>query len=400
LDPPQVLAQIEYAQAGTMYWTELHINPLTRAEKAYSFGNQLGENKMKPYLSSKLLAVVALVFFLTAVSFAQGFDGRSPLSTSVLVARALRNGTLHFDSNATLPPAGVLGNVQASEGGSPVNEDPIVANPINPRQLLTGGNDYNCGSLQGFYTTGDGGKTWSHTCLGTLAGHSGVGDPGVGYDLNGTAYITGIDEGSNNVIVFETSTNNGQSWSSPAIAVSATFSGGLTDKDWLQVDTNLSSPFKNSLYISVTQFDASETHTQISVTHSNDGGSSWNTVLVDTAQAAPIYDQFSDLAVGKDGAVYVTWIRCNASAGDCGGSATSMMFSKSTDGGNTWSSPVTMATVMLAPDRCGCAFYGNLPNTSERVSNIPAVDVDNSNGSHAIPVKSRLPSSRQKHFDI
>ena len=37
-------------------------------------------------------------------------------------------------------------------------------------------------------------------------------------------------------------------------AVTQEFSGGLTDKPWMQIDTYPSSPTVNSMYISVTQF--------------------------------------------------------------------------------------------------------------------------------------------------
>ena len=59
-----------------------------------------------------------------------------------------------------------------------------------------------------------------------------------------------------------------------------------------------------------------------------------------------------------------------------------MYFSKSTDGGNTWSAPSVITTAPLAPDANGCCYYGALPNTSERVSNIPVIGVDNSTGPH------------------
>jgi len=276
----------------------------------------------------------------------------------------------------------VLPNVQASEGGLPVNEDPIAVNPVNSKQLLTGGNDYNCPSLQGFFASGDGGSTWSHTCMNALAGYSGSGDPGVAYDRNGIAFITGVD--SSRAIAIEGSGNNGTTWTAPVAAVKPTFSGGLTDKPWLQVDTNAASPHVNSLYISVTQFDATGTVSEISVTHSDNRGKTWTTVVVDTPQSRPAVDQFSDLAIGKDGTVYLSWMRCPGTGptGGCGGTVASMMFSKSTDGDNTWSAPAVMATVTLAPDTCN-AYYGCLPGTLERVSNIPAIDVDNSNGPHA-----------------
>src|SRR5260370_11534368 len=60
-----------------------------------------------------------------------------------------------------------------------------------------------------------------------------------------------------------------------------------------------------------------------------------------------------------------------------------MMFSKSSDGGTTWSAATVMFTAKLAPDSCGCAFYGSLPNTFERVSNIPVIGIDTSTGTHA-----------------
>ncbi len=93
----------------------------------------------------------------------------SPISTGVLVAQAIHNGTIRLNSQASgsvispalscKPAPCALPNVQASEGGQPVNDDPIAINPANHKNLLTGGNDYNCASLQGFYASSDGGTT-------------------------------------------------------------------------------------------------------------------------------------------------------------------------------------------------------------------------------------------------
>ncbi len=354
---------------------------------------------MKKYLALLFAALMIVGLFQVSAArpaSAQAIGGLSPISGSVLVAEAIHSGALHPGSGAqgvganpslSCKPEGhcVLPNVQASSGSSINNEDPIAVNPVNHKELLTGSNDYNCGGLQGFFASGDRGSTWSSTCLGTLSGCSGDGDPGVGYDLAGAAYATGINVCSSaSHIVFEKSTNNGGSWSAPAIAVSNLFSGGLTDKDWLQIDDSASSKHAGALYISVTQFDSSSNRA-ISVSHSDAGGSTWTTVQVDTLQTYPNVDQFSDLAIGASGTVYVTWMRCTADGpkGDCGGTTATLMISSSTDGGTTWSTPVTIASVSLAPDACGCAFYGSLPNTNERVSEIPATDVDRSSGTHS-----------------
>jgi hypothetical protein len=324
----------------------------------------------------------------------------SPLSTGLLMAKAFHAGlivpavgpyytsTIRNEALTCTPTPCVLPNVQASNGGQPVDEDPIVANRQNASELLTGGNDYNCSTtLQGFFGSNDGGSTWHAACLPLIPGGSGgLGDPGVAYDITGTlAYATGIqDAPSGQDIVFVKSTNNGVSWGTPVVAVLPTLSGGTTDKPWTQVDLSANSPYSNAIYISNTQFDSSS-DSEISVTHSTDGGVTWTTKVVDTKQIYPTsVDQFSDLAIAKNGTVYVSWQRCpaNGITGDCGGTTATMMVSKSTDGGNTWSAPVVMASVTLAPDSAGC-FYGCLPNTGERVSDIPVIDVDNSTGIHA-----------------
>jgi hypothetical protein len=329
--------------------------------------------------SLRLIAVVtsllSLSLILTAALNAQVLE-KSPISGGVLAARAYRAGLLKPMSTNTLAPGApgltcspapcILPNSQASGGGQPVNEDPVAVNLKNPKQVLTGGNDYNCPTIQGFYASSDGGSTWTRTCL---PGSGGEGDPIVGYNLKNVAFAGGIQNGN---VVLSSSTNNGQTWGTPVI-VSTPLLGSLADKPWLEIDTNASSPFVNNMYVSITQFDGNS-DSEISVSSSKDGGKTWATVAVDTKQIYPNeVDQFSDLAVGADGTVYASWQRCpaNGPTGDCGGTVAKILLSKSTDGGNTWSAPVTVATPTLVPDTCG-AFYGCLPNTGERVSNIAA----------------------------
>src|SRR5215472_5058188 len=182
-------------------------------------------------LLGALPALPALARDAAAAShaFAQSPLPRSPLSGSVLVAQAIHKGLLQPTSHGTgftplpqlptcSPTPCAIPNVQASEGGKPVNEDPIAANPVNAQQLLTGGNDYNCSSLLGFFASANGDSTWNHTCMNTPAADPvGCGDPGVGYDLGGTAFITGIASPNSScfpgVIIFEKSTDNGKKWS-------------------------------------------------------------------------------------------------------------------------------------------------------------------------------------------
>ena len=313
------------------------------------------------------------------------------------MARAIAAGRVHlpaaqvtsFNAQPAVtcghPPC-VLPNVDAAEGGSnPVNEDPIASNPNNSSQWITGGNDYNCSSLQGFFATSDNGSTFTRNCLKTLSSKVGAGDPALGYDLSNNVYVAGIDANSSfttGQIVIAKSTDGGVTFPSPHVAVSS-LSGGLTDKEWMEIDTNPSSPFAGNIYISVTDFSPSNS-SQITVSHSTDGGTTFSTVKVGSPVNAPAVNQFTDLAIAKNGTVYVSYINCpgTGTTGDCGGTSTKILVSKSTDGGNTWSTPVTATTVTLAPDSCG-AYYGCLPNTFERVSDIPVIAVDNSPGANS-----------------
>jgi len=338
--------------------------------------------------------LIALPLFLATIADAQttGFPlEKLPYSGGILMERAIRDGRVHLpEDNALLqrllpaetcsPVPCVLPNVDVFPSSAPVNEVPVAVNHKNIKQLLTGSNDYNCGTLVGFNTSNDGGATWSHTCFSSING-KGSGDPGVAYDLKGNAYISAIDDRAP-AIDFQKSTNNGRSWSPPAVAVPS-LNGGLTDKPWLEVDTNPTSRFKNSLYISITQFDPNG-DTQITLTHSHDGGKTWKVGFVGPLRIFPgSIDQFSDIAIGADGTVYLTWLHCptTGSTGDCGGTTATMYLTRSGDGGKTWTRPHAIFKAALAPDTCN-AYYGCLPNTMEEIIDIPVIAVDNSKGAH------------------
>lgn len=346
-----------------------------------------------------VLTGAALVSAATAAMAQTNALENLPLSSGVLMARKVlaERAALAAADAATRREAGgigidlscnpkpcVLPNAQASAGPQPVNENAITVNPATNTDLISTGNDYNCGTtLQGIFSSIDSGSTWRRTCTTPLPGNSGLGDPVPGYNRNGTAYVIGInspDGGSTGVVAIQSSTDKGLTWGAARRAVPATL-GGLADKPWLEVDTQPTSPFRDSLYVSVTQFDPTFTQLQITVSRSRDGGKTWKTANAGALQTSPDIVQFSDLAVGRDGTVYLTYMKCSATSGFgiCGGGNATMLFQKSTDGGVSWSAPVTMATVRLATAPCG-AFYGCLPNTGERVSNIPAIAVDNSTG--------------------
>jgi hypothetical protein len=355
-----------------------------------SGGRRAARSKRRLIMGAVAALALGSVFVAAQVASAgkqQTPTTLSPLSAGVQVAQALRAGTLSAApagaQSVESPDLSVLPNVKANAGSQPSNEVPITADPSNGTHLLSGSNDYNCGTVQGFYSSSNSGSSWTSHCMTALAGFSGDGDPDVAYDTSGNSYIAGIQEsGGVGRIVYEKSTNNGSTWSATATAVLPLFASGFTDKDWMESDHGTASPRPGALYISVTQFNSGFTQDAISVAHSYDGGATWSDVQVDPTQnLSSQVDQFSDLAVANDGTVYVTWMRCppTGPTGDCGGTTAKMLISKSTNGGVTWSAATQITTATLAPDSCG-AYYGCVPGTNERVSNLPVVDVDHSTG--------------------
>jgi hypothetical protein len=285
------------------------------------------------------------------------------------------------------PAPCVLPPTQASEGGSTVMDAPIVTNPLNSKQLLLGSVDFNCAEYEsslGFHLSRDGGSTWNHTCMPVVVNEGRVylpfDEPLVGYDRKGAAYIAGGYDDSEGLgygfVGFQKSTD-GTPWSNPAVALrlpgrTYPFETSFT------VDTNAGSPRVNSLYVSGVMWMPYKN--QVLVSHSTDSGVTWTQAAVDAVQKYPEKDDFTRMTAGKDGTVYLTFMHCRGKGGSGGGLCPTvhMMFSKSTDGGSTWSQAVEMATVKMP-------HYWWLPNTNPNVGvcNYPVIGVDNSSGPHA-----------------
>jgi len=191
------------------------------------------------------------------------------------------------------------------------------------------------------------------------------------------AYIAAVYDhyGYNTGPVGIQSSTDGINWSKP---VNALQEGRFPSNPWLAVDTSVTSPYLNNLYISAVIVSGdSDQINRVYVSHSGDGGATWQPVAVAPAQIFPKEDNYTNLTIGKDGTVYLTWMYCDAiGSGYCGSKEIAhAVFSKSSDGGNTWSSPTLMATVSIGPD--------SLPNTKVGMSFYPVIGVDNSNGPHA-----------------
>jgi hypothetical protein len=285
--------------------------------------------------------------------------------------------------NCTPAPC-VLPPTQASEGGSIVTDTPIMTNPLNPQELLLGSDDFNCpgGAALGFHLSRNGGSTWKRVeCMPAIINkqmtYVPTDEPSLSYDRNGSAYIAGTyffdSDGTDYGLVGVQKSTDGTHWTKPVVALRMP---GQTFpfETQMMVDSNSDSPRVNSAYVAGVMWSDQGIKNQVVVSHSTDGGAAWTQSAVDRVQRYPEQDRLTRNAVGKDGTVYTTWLHCvGTKTAICRDDIGHIMFSKSVDGGNKWSSPSAIAKVTMPPDWL-------LPITFERVYNYPAIVADNSDG--------------------
>jgi uncharacterized repeat protein (TIGR03803 family) len=294
-------------------------------------------------------------------------------------------GPIHRPGGFNCSPAPcVLPPTQASEGGDTVTVSPVLANPLNPKELLLGSVDFNCPQV-GFHLSRDGGSTWVRTlCMPPIFKPELLepgGEPLVAFDRHGVAYVFCVfgpnGTGVHGAIGFSKS-KDGTHWSQPRIALQPPGASVIYFTSMV-VDTSPKSPWVNSVYASgVMQQDKENGSFQILVAHSTDGGRTWKQTAVDRLRRNNP-DNYTRMAVGKNGTVYLAWLHCPAAGPDqgCLDTANHVTFSKSLDGGNTWSAPRDIATVRVT-------YESALPNTNGiGVANYPVIAVDDSDGPYS-----------------
>jgi hypothetical protein len=221
-------------------------------------------------------------------------------------------------------------NVAVTNTPQPNNEPAIAVDPNDPNHIVAAGNDYgtpNEDAWVGYYVSWDGGKTWSRDLIpgyrngpiSPLTGFEGAGDPVVCFGPEGNVYISGI--------AFKRATN-------PINPIGFGYNAGRADAIFVARST-----------------DGGETFDQISL-------------LVTALQAMIAFHDKEWMAVDmNNGNVYVMWAVFTFLM------AASIMFSRSTDGGNTYSAPQVISeytardfenqgsTIQVTPDGTVHAFW-------------------------------------------
>jgi len=320
--------------------------------------------------------------------------------------------TVNFDTQTNLvQPAPFPQNKQ--------NEPAIAQNPTNLMNLIAGSNDEideqactatSCSfkfgiGLSGVYVSSDGGASWSqfsaaaggdntasfnggmiHTLpgFGKLASDLGIpglasdGDPSIAFSRDGVAYygslagVRGVVTNSE-LLTVSRSADGGNTWSDPVLATDKTNPVDFNDKIDIWVDAGANSPFAGNVYVSWTLFQGPPGRAEpIVFSRSTDGGRTFSPAQ----QLTPAHNnnsiggrQGSAIRTGPNGEVYVFF----ESGTEINGTKTNaQMFVKSTDGGQTFSRQAVASTVVDIPSP--------LPGSSFRNDSFPSLDVNQVTG--------------------
>ena len=302
--------------------------------------------KISNSLSTNLLLWLCLTLTSTPAALAQ----------QKLTPKSQVNGS----RSAKPSPVIVVGpNVQVSKAFSSNahNETHVAANPRNPLNLLGGSmvwlEEKNTQTVVA-YASFDGGKTWSVS----LKFDDGLyhSDPAAGFDAEGNAYFlqittTGGREPKLYTHVYR-SKDGGKSWLEPIIMP-------MVDRNYVAVDDG-PGKYHGSLYINGARSRV------IRVLRSRDRGASF--VGEVQAAAAPSGRRNTGLAplvILSDGTLVVSFMDTDEVPDpDIEGSPTkqnaAMKVVTSTDGGETFSEPVTIAPIALGHDLTSNAQHFSL----------------------------------------
>jgi hypothetical protein len=160
-----------------------------------------------------------------------------------------------------------------------------------------------------------------------------AGDPSLARDnVSGKIYFATLGYSSGNVIQVFRSTDGGATWAAPVNGAPGVSSGHTLDKEWITVD-NATGSGQGNVYLVYTNFGGlfGSTDYGIYLTRSTDGGDTWSTPLSLGGS------QGGYVTVGPDHSVYVFYFSS--------GSSDKILMRKSTDQGVTFGSAVTVATL-------------------------------------------------------
>lgn len=265
----------------------------------------------------------------------------------------------------------------------------IVVNPNNPNQMVAASNTFKfpwtCGprTIQTIFYSSDGGATWGFTCApspiaygldcNALGGIILGSDPSLGWNRNGEVFlnymaICGVGGAPRSAIVIAKSSNGGATWTPQGIIKNSWATGEFEDKNFLAIDTHATSPYKDRLYSCWVRDNNQK------IAYSSNNGVTWTEKDLPTPPQGGA-DMICDMAIQKNGTVHVMIETETCDDVQCYDAW--IYYTRSTDGGNTWSTPTKISDLnftAFGSDSCPDA------QADRCIISMGSIDVDNSGG--------------------
>ena len=190
------------------------------------------------------------------------------------------------------------------------NEEQIWVNPKNPDNLVAIWRDFRLGYRRvGHGYSDNGGRSWTDELFsGTpYPWHS---DPGLTVDTSGNFYaviLSYLSSAPYNGLFVYKSTDGGVSWGPPVTVVDS-FYNAFEDKELITCDRS-NTPYNGNLYVTWTRFDYNTNTTHIKCSRSTNGGQSFVRPPVNVSDLEGV--QWPVPAVGPNGEVYIAWVDYN-----------------------------------------------------------------------------------------
>lgn len=285
-----------------------------------------------------------LSLFLTMITVAQAISDEdkvwfhSVLDTSRVIERPPRMKPIIWRSSiirsASVREYDSPDIVVIADSTTTQSENSVFIDPNNPLLLLNSNNssDWPVTTILGadWWISTDGGQTWSGSING--AGGQNKGDPATAIDLNGRMYVGYISLDRGQGVAW--SPDTGATWTHVQVGPAQTYPD-LLDKNHLWVDNSPTSPYVGNLYSAwMNSVDYDPANYEIEIVRSTDSGLNWSTpTVISDSVSAGSHNQGVNIQTGSNGDVYVVWTIYDGWPAD----ETALGFSKSTDGGASWS---------------------------------------------------------------
>ena len=277
---------------------------------------------------------------------------------------------------------------------SPQNEQNIVINPKDPKNIVTSANEYRTGGAAAYWTK-NGGSTWNDVLIDGFTGPTGgkgafknftdAGDPVLAFAPDGRLYLAemvftrGIVPAYSGIAV-ASSSDGGETWGAPGMIDYQATRNVFLDKEWMTVGPD------GTVYVTWTEFQlgakgAGYKASPIHFSRSTTDGKTWSAPKPVSDSPHP-YNQGSQPVVANDGTVYVAY-ESGSVATDYATDA--LVVARSTNRGTTWTN-VEVARVYDDFDCYPINIDGRQTLTSEqfRLNSYPSIAYDPTNGKLAI----------------